>query len=191
MSNNTLGDLFTGKLLRLGVVRNEDREHYARWSNDAEYMRLLDDEPIHPKTPEMFNFPRSEDSWGGVGFGLRTLAEDKFIGFTGLWGVNWSSRSSWFAIGIGDRDYWGKGYGTEAVDLTLGYAFRELSLNRVQLFVFAYNLRAIRAYEKVGFVREATLRQSLLRDGKRYDTYLMGILYRDWESKRAAQHNAG
>ena len=87
------------------------------------------------------------------------------------------------AIFIGP-EYQGAGYGREAMELALRYAFHELNLFRVQLYVFGYNTRAINLYESIGFVREGTLRQSIHRDGVRYDTYVYGILRDEWAAAR-------
>ncbi len=96
--------------------------------------------------------------------------------------ILWNQGCGWIAIGFGNREHWGKGYGGEALRLLLDYAFGELNLHRVQLTVFAYNERAIALYEKLGFVREGVYREFLLRDGVRYDMYLYGLLRREWET---------
>jgi RimJ/RimL family protein N-acetyltransferase len=64
--------------------------------------------------------------------------------------------------------------------LILRFAFHELNLHRVQLTVFEYNARAIALYERLGFRREGTYRETLLRDGKRFDMYLYGMLSHEW-----------
>jgi RimJ/RimL family protein N-acetyltransferase len=79
-------------------------------------------------------------------------------------------------IGLGDRNYWGRGYGTEAMRLVVNYAFAELNLARVGLEAFAYNTRAVRSYEKVGFSLEGRQREQMRRDGRRLDVVRMGIL---------------
>jgi RimJ/RimL family protein N-acetyltransferase len=84
-------------------------------------------------------------------------------------------------ISLGDREYWGKGYGSDAMRLLLRYAFHELNLHRVSLNVFEYNPRAIRSYEKVGFVHEGRMRKFLNREGKRWDILYMGITRQEWE----------
>lgn len=98
------------------------------------------------------------------------------IGNIGLHRIDWVNRVAKLGIVIGERDYWGRGYGTEAVRTMLRYAFRELGLNRVELEVFAFNARALRCYEKTGFRREGVRRKALFRDGKYHDIILMGIL---------------
>ncbi|MCT2280001.1 GNAT family N-acetyltransferase [Micromonospora chalcea] len=84
-------------------------------------------------------------------------------------------------IGPGGRD---RGLGTEAVRLVVGYGFERLGLHRIGLEVFAFNPRARRAYEKVGFVAEGTLRQ-VLRDGDGWvDATVMSILAPEWNRHR-------
>ncbi len=66
-------------------------------------------------------------------------------------------------------------------DLILKYGFNELNLHRIQLTVFEYNERGIALYEKLGFRREGVFREFMLREGRRYDMYLYGLLRREWE----------
>ncbi len=87
------------------------------------------------------------------------------------------------AIALGERKFWGNGYGTDAMRVMLRYAFNELNLSRVGLIVFEYNPRAIRSYEKVGFIPEGRVRGAMLRDGKRWDFLYMGILREEWLAK--------
>lgn len=178
-------DLFTGQLVRLAAPSEDEKAAFARWSNDPDYMRHLDDDPVRPMAAEHFSLPRKEGAPHSVEFRIRTLADDKLIGFVALFNIKWSNGSAVLAIGIGEPDYRGKGYGSDALDLTISYAFRELNLHRVGLSVIGYNARAIRAYEKVGFVREGVRREAIHRDGRRYDEVLMGILRSEWEQRRA------
>jgi RimJ/RimL family protein N-acetyltransferase len=94
--------------------------------------------------------------------------------------VNWGGRDAFVGIAIGERDYWGKGYGTDAMRTILHYGFTEINLRRVTLTVFEYNPRAIRSYEKAGFRHEGRLRQFLNREGRRWDMLYMGILREEW-----------
>ncbi len=89
-------------------------------------------------------------------------------------------------ITIGEQDRWGRGYGTEAVELMLGHAFERLGLHRVGLSVFAFNDRAIRSYEKAGFHEEGRLREAVWRDGRWWDEVQMGVLEREWRERVGA-----
>ena len=179
-------DLFTGELVRLGA---EDPQQlasaFARWNQDTEYYRLLDTDPARlwsaKKMKEWFEKDIENDSPTFVFFSIRTLAEDRLIGFIAFDSINWTDRDAFVAIGIGERDAWGKGYGTDAMRLMLSYGFNELNLHRVTLNVFEYNPRGIRSYEKCGFKHEGRIRQFILRDGKRWDMLHMGILRSEWE----------
>jgi RimJ/RimL family protein N-acetyltransferase len=98
------------------------------------------------------------------------------IGGIALHRIDWRDRRATLAIGIFDRRFWSNGYGSEAIRLLLGYAFDTLRLHRVGLRVLEYNARAIRAYEKCGFVQEGVERESALVDGRWYNDVMMGIL---------------
>ena len=93
---------------------------------------------------------------------------------------NWTPRDAFVGIGIGNRNDWSKGYGSDAMKIILRFAFTELNLRRVTLNVFEYNPRAIRSYEKTGFRHEGRMRNALLRNGKRWDMFYMGILREEW-----------
>jgi len=98
------------------------------------------------------------------------------IGTLDLFHLDWKNRVVNFGIAIGDKIYWGQGYGSDATCTALLFAFHELNLNRVELEVFEDNLRAIRCYEKIGFQHEGTRRKAFFRDGIYHDVVLMGIL---------------
>ncbi len=92
-------------------------------------------------------------------------------------------------IGLGERENWGKGYGTDAMKIILRYAFTELNLRRVTLDVFEYNQRGVRSYEKAGFVIEGRVRGMILREGRRWDVIFMGILREDWLKQEGQKEN--
>ncbi len=175
-------DIFQGDLVRLAHIHKDQIPTALRWLRDYETMRLTDDEVVVPMTDE------AEQNWYDsavkddtqYSFAIRTLADDTHIGNCGLFSINQKDRSAMFGILVGEKDYWGKGYGTDATRLVLRFAFWELNLNRVELEVFDYNPRAIRAYEKAGFVREGVRRDALFREGAYHDIIVMGILREDW-----------
>lgn len=103
-------------------------------------------------------------------------ADGKTIGFCGLWRFNHTNRTCELGIGIGDRDYWSKGYGREGVSLLVDYAFRLLNFRKVCLTTSSNNERAIRCYLASGFVEEGRQRQQLWVDGKYVDQVIMGVL---------------
>jgi RimJ/RimL family protein N-acetyltransferase len=178
-------DLYRGTLVRLAVESPEVMSKmFVRWDRDTEAHRLADSVPAHlwsEKWMKEFAEKRMEkQSEQAYRFWIRTLAEDKLIGDVGLWVNSWTHGEAWVGIMIGERDFWGKGYGTDAMRLAVQYGFTEMNLRRISLGLHAYNLRALKSYEKVGFKMEGCIRGEGLRDGQRYDGYYMGILREEW-----------
>lgn len=115
--------------------------------------------------------------------------QGRFIGVVRLWRISERNRSAMLTIYIGDKGHWGRGYGSDALRLVLREAFGPMDLHRVELHVFEFNQRAIRSYEKVGFVHEGVRRQALRRGGRYFDILVMGITREEFfarERERAA-----
>jgi RimJ/RimL family protein N-acetyltransferase len=106
------------------------------------------------------------------------------IGNSGVFGIEWVNRCGELGIMIGDKSEWNKGYGTEAMTLLQRHAFETLNLNRVFLKVYADNVRAIRAYEKAGFVQEGRLRSAVFKHGEYDDVILMSVLRSEWMARK-------
>lgn len=180
-------NLFRGASVQLTALSKDDASTIAGWTNDSEFLRLADSRPAFPRNEAAVVERLEEQRKAGDAFhfGIRLVDTEELIGNIGVEGIEWAHRTGWISIGIGDRTRWGKGYGYEAMQLVLGYAFRELNLHRVQLTVFDYNERAIALYEKMGFRREGVWREWGQRDGKRFDVYLYGLLSSEWGSCQA------
>ena len=184
MSNQS--DFFKGKLVRLASSRPDDGENSAKWAEDAQFWRNMDTDFALPKTLEDMGRAIDRENHA-VTFRLRTIAEDKLIGFVAIHGIEWNNQTGLLAIGIGDPFFRGKGYGQDALQLILRYAFFELNLHRVGLDVNSNNPRAIRAYEKAGFKHEGEMREAGYRDGKRYNRVIMGILRDEWLQQKSEE----
>lgn len=109
----------------------------------------------------------------------------KLIGNCSFFDINWRNRSTEFGILIGEKAYWNQGYGTEAVRLLLKLGFETFNLNRIYLRVFETNPRAIRAYEKAGFIQEGCQRQGEYQNGRYIDVLVMSILREEWRTQNA------
>ena len=175
--------LFTGALVHLAAPDPErGAEALARWSLDSEYHRLQDNNPARPLLSKRLReeMAQEEPRDQAFVFAIHTLSDDSLIGFVDIDITQWIHGDAFVGIAIGERDYWDKGYGTDAMRVMLRYAFTELNLHRVSLSVFEYNPRALRSYKKAGFVVEGRLRQWINREGRYWDLIFMGILREEW-----------
>ncbi|HEX2195218.1 MAG TPA: GNAT family protein [Candidatus Limnocylindria bacterium] len=121
-------------------------------------------------------------------FTICPLGERRGIGNVTLRDIDRENGSAELSIVITDKAFQDRGYGTDAVNCIVDVGFGEIRLERIYLYVFDYNRRAIRAYEKAGFQTDATLRRSRFHRGHHHDVHLMSILRGDWlklERRRA------
>lgn len=178
-------DIYRGSLVRLATESPETMaKHFSKWDRDSEFHRLADTAPAQllseKKLKDLVEKNDQKQGDRNFRFSIRTLADDKVIGGTGLWLLRETQGDAWLGIFIGEREYWGKGFGTDAMRLIVGYGFGELNLRRITLGLHAYNERALKSYQKVGFQLEGRIRGEGMRDGVRYDGLYMGILREEW-----------
>ena len=178
-------DIYIGNLVRLSAFDPEEAgKAFTSWARDSEYRRMSDSRAASlPSTKQTIKFIEKdfEELTPAIHFfGVRTLADDKLIGEMALDVFNWTGRDAFVGLSIGERENWGKGYGTDMMNVLLRFAFTEINLRRVTLTVFEYNPRAIRSYEKAGFRHEGRVRKILNREGRRWDILFMGILREEW-----------
>ncbi len=114
---------------------------------------------------------------------IALCANDELIGDVQIGGIDTYNRNAFIRIAIHQPAYQSKGYGSEALLLMLDYGFGILNLHRIELNVFAYNERALRAYEKLGFQREGVQRQALYYDHRYHDSILMSMLACEYREK--------
>jgi RimJ/RimL family protein N-acetyltransferase len=162
---------------------------FQRWYSDPEVARLTryQDGPMRPDEIERFFTARV------IGPDTFTMAihlrqSDRLIGSCAFSQLDGDNGSALYHITIGEKDAWGQGYGTDATDLMLEHAFTNLGLHRVGLSVFSFNERAVRSYQKSGFVIEGRAREAIWRGGRFWDEISMSVLEHDWRlTHRATQ----
>lgn len=184
-------DLYRGSLVRLASESPETMsKSFVKWNRDSEAHRLGDSAPAHlwsEKKLKEFVEKNDDKQENAFRFAIRTLDEDKLIGVTSLWVQPWTHSDAWLGIYIGERDHWGRGFGTDAMQLIVQYGFCELDLRRITLGLHSYNVRALKSYLKVGFQMEGKIRSEGQRDGARYDGLYMGLLRDEWNALQGAK----
>ena len=176
----------TGEKVALGPgSREEQIELFYRGDNDFT-ITIFAGDPMWPRQREAFEAEYDRDAkeshphW--VGFLIYDRATDSPIGGIGLRDIDLMMGVAELGISIGRKDYWGKGFGTEAITLMMDYGFTVLGLHNIMLTTASYNERAIRSYLKVGF-REFGRRSGSRRIGdRRYDTVYMELLRSEFHS---------
>jgi RimJ/RimL family protein N-acetyltransferase len=176
--------MIVGEKVRLRPIERDDLPRFVEWFGDPEVRRhLLIYLPFSLAQEERWfeNLLERLERQTDVLLAIET-ADGVHIGNLGLHSIDWKNRSAEFGIAIGEKAYWGQGYGTDAVRTLLDLAFREMNLHRVFLRVNVDNVRGIRCYEKAGFQREGTSRDATFKDGAYHDQYVMSILESEFEA---------
>jgi RimJ/RimL family protein N-acetyltransferase len=172
-----------GERVGLGPRRRDLLPLYLKWINDFEVTRTLAT-PLRPMTWEEEEawYDRAAQNPAEVGFTIYERETLRPIGNTGLASINHRDGTAEFGILIGEKDCWGKGYGTEATRLMLDYAFTALGLGSLMLRVFSHHERAIRCYTRAGFKPAGRLRRAHHLAGVALDVVYMDCLAEEFES---------
>jgi RimJ/RimL family protein N-acetyltransferase len=174
-----------GKRVRLRGAERSDLEKFVTWINDPEVtagltlflpMSSVDEEKWFENAMQR---PQEEKP---LVIDMKDGTDWRLIGNSSFFAFDWVARSAEVGIMIGDKTVWNQGFGSEVMTLLLRHGFGTLNLNRIYLRVFAENKRAIRAYEKVGFVHEGCMRQAAYKNGLYSDVLYMSVLREEWDA---------
>jgi UDP-4-amino-4,6-dideoxy-N-acetyl-beta-L-altrosamine N-acetyltransferase len=178
--------MIKGKRIKFAPLDRKHIDLFLKWFNDPEITQyLLMYKPLtRDWEEEWFNALKNKDD--SIYFSILLIDQEdpeKIIGNCAIHDIDSKNRSCSCGITIGEKEYHGKGYGTEAMESLVEYGFNTLNMNRIELTVFEFNNRAYKTYQKVGFVEEGRKRQARYHNGKYYDEIIMAILREDWEKK--------
>ncbi len=176
--------MILGKKVRLRAFREDDLKNSIAWINNPAVTRFLTDMRPRSIIEERAWIDRAmrNDDPTAVMLVIET-SDGEYSGSVGLMHIDARNRHAEVGIVVARPEDWGRGLGTEAMQLILRHAFEEKNLHRVLLRVFTFNERAIKSYLKIGFVEEGRLRESVFRHGAWHDTVLMGILADEFFAK--------
>ena len=174
--------LFESTRIILRKMTAQDTEIYHEWRNDTEVMQTT------APFLDVYNIRETEEFVNQVILGSQfsksyiivEKESNKAIGIASLINIDYKNRNAECIIDIGDKEVWGKGYGTETMKLILEFGFLEMNLHRIFLRVFSFNSRAIKLYEKLGFQQEGRSREGFFREGKWHDIIHMSILQKEY-----------
>jgi RimJ/RimL family protein N-acetyltransferase len=177
--------MIIGERIRFRAIERADIPVFVEWINDPEVRagisaflplsiareELWFDEVMKRPVEE---HPMAVEAKLGSGWTM--------IGSCGLFDFNWRARKAEIGIMIGVKEHWNKGYGGETMRLMMQHGFETLNLHRIYLKVYASNPRAIRSYEKIGFVLEGRMREASYENGAYQDDLIMSVLRPEWDA---------
>jgi RimJ/RimL family protein N-acetyltransferase len=183
--------LFQGTQVYLTLPdADKDPQVEALWTHDPDTQHLISIEPPRPLSAVQVRKKygaAAKESKNNYGFAIRLRGDDRLVGFTRLDWIEWTHGGARFSIQIGDPRDRGHGYGREALDLILRYAFEELNLYRLTASTFEYNLVGLEFLKKAGFQEEVRQRQAIYRMGRRWDLIMLGLVREDWELSKQGE----
>ena len=176
--------MLQGEKVLLRALSRADLPRIWAFNNDLEVELAGGGDPPMPQSLERLQaeFDREAAKGGRDNASFAIEADGVVIGTCGLRDFSEAHRTCELGISIGDKDYWGKGYGRDAVRLLVEHAFRHRNMRKVFLRVWGTNERGIRAYRAVGFVEEGRLRQHVWSAGSYVYLVLMGVLRHEWST---------
>jgi RimJ/RimL family protein N-acetyltransferase len=174
--------MLKGNRVLLRPMKPEDISRQHEFNQDVELYGLDSSYPrVSPfEKAQAFYEERTRPYENIAPFAIE--ADGKYIGYCSLMHLQNRYGNLELGVLIGDREYWGRGYGREAIKLLLEYGFRYLGARRIELTTHAKNERAIRCYLACGFVEEGRPRKVVWIEGEYVDLVNMSILYTEWQA---------
>jgi RimJ/RimL family protein N-acetyltransferase len=175
-----------GRKVNLCPINKKDIPLFHQWVSDLTVTKTLFSGTADVLTvyDEEDWFKKTKKREGELTLAIVAKKFSKTIGSIELKRINKIDKTASLGIIIGDKNYWGKGYGREAITLLLDFAFNVLNLHSVNLSVYDYNHRAIKAYQAVGFKEAGRLRETRFWGGKYYDIIKMDILADEFKNSK-------
>lgn len=168
-----------GKITNLRPLEKTDSQNLATWINDPEVRYLVSN--TLPRTPHF------EEGWveglekdkENVVFGIETK-EGELIGVMGIHKIDWVHRTCTTGAIIGKKEFWGKGFGTDAKMHLLEYVFNTLNLRKVYSTVISYNKRSLNYSLHCGYKVEGSKVKHIFKNGRYWDLIELALFKKDW-----------
>lgn len=178
--SDTPAEFSRGKKVILRPLLRADLPKLIRWINDPDIRQyVLAFWPAMEKNEEEW-LDRLAGSKSDAVFIIAQL-DGTAIGVIGLHKICWHDRTATTGSFIGEKQYWSKGYGSEAKMLLLHYAFHTLNLRKICSSVIAYNKRSYGCLRKCGYVDEGRKKQQHFKRGRYWDEIFLAVFRKDWE----------
>lgn len=170
--------VLSGQLIQLRETRQEDKEQLAEWWQDPASSFLIQPEP-RPRA--LSTVVQMIESWSAnvsstpIGLSIVSVSDGELLGHATLVQTNISARTAEMSLFLNPSTT-GRGYGADAVNVLLRFAFGDMNYNKVDLEVFEFNDRAVNCYERAGFTLEGRRRAAVRRVDRYFDVLCYGML---------------
>lgn len=170
-----------GERIYLREVRFSDvSDNYYHWLNDPEVSQYLETRFIPHSHERIKSYVKQmEEDLNSVFLAIIEKGKDIHMGNIKIGPINWFHRFADISLVIGEKKCWGKGYGTDAIELLIDYVFNTLNLNKINAGIYAGNVASIKAFKKAGFIEEGLRKKQRFYKGEYVDEVLMGKIRSD------------
>jgi RimJ/RimL family protein N-acetyltransferase len=170
-------------------MSKENAKLRYKWVNDQS-VRIYSRNEVPHTLEEIKKW--SERSQEGIrehiGFELWHKKDQKTIGNGGLSRIDYIARKANAWMVIGEKEYWNKGLATEAMELILDYAFKEVNLNKVYAGIFEPNVGSWSCAEKLGFKLEGRIKNAIYVNNKYHDARKYAMFKKEWLKMRNSEN---
>lgn len=175
--------MIESKLIRLRAIEKEDLKQLRNWRNEPEIKKFTREYRELSMQNQLQWLDSLASDKNTIMFAVETK-KGKLVGCTGLTYIDWKNSRAEVSIYIGDKNYKGKGYGTDTLKTLIKYGFEELNLHLLFGEIFEYNKANIGLFEKCGFKKDGVLRHRLYRDRKYWNSIIYSILDKEWQQQK-------
>lgn len=169
------------KVILRPMNKSTDLELAYKYINDPEVRIFLGaDRPFTVEAEARWFDSLADRSDNNIVLAIEDIETGKYIGSMGIHRINWKDRTATTGAVIGDKSYWGKGYGTDAKMILLDYAFNTLGLRKILSVVMDFNKRSLNYSLHCGYKIEGVRKRQIFRRGRYCDEILLGLFKKDW-----------
>ncbi len=180
--------MIEGKKVHLRALERDDIQLLWKWDNDHEVQYFMANPPAAASLD--YEARRYDDLTTNPtkrAFIIETKeTPHRAIGLIDYYDLSVRNQNCWVSIMIGEKEFWGQGYGTDAMRAMLDYLFNQMHLHKVRLWAVGHNERATASYRKCGFQVEGISKESVSSEGRWYDEINMAVFARDFAALPAS-----
>ncbi len=175
--------IIEGKRVKMRPIERKDLDYTLNWANNPEiayytgYMYPISME-MEVKWYERILAEESRKTF------IIETKDDVVIGLTAILNIDWKNRKAELSMLIGNKEYWGQGYGRESVRTMLNHIFNNMGLNKVYGRIIDYNQAALKMDLKAGYSQEGNIKDDIMIQGEFHDRYLIGITKAEFNTQK-------